>query len=63
MHEQYGNALQAASLEGHDKIVQLLLEEGATVNTQSVELSKVSTFSVDLGSFLKQQLHNLVVSP
>jgi ankyrin repeat protein len=31
---EYGNALQAASAEGHGQIVQLLLEKGADVNTQ-----------------------------
>ncbi|KAH0332324.1 Pfs, NACHT and ankyrin domain protein, partial [Aureobasidium melanogenum] len=31
---RYGNALQAASLEGHDKIVQMLLDRGAHVNAQ-----------------------------
>ncbi|KAG7287647.1 hypothetical protein NEMBOFW57_007160 [Staphylotrichum longicolle] len=30
----YGNALQAASVEGHSKIVQQLLEHGADVNAQ-----------------------------
>jgi ankyrin repeat protein len=25
----YGNALQAASLEGHEKVVQMLLDKGA----------------------------------
>ncbi|THY37309.1 hypothetical protein D6C98_10763, partial [Aureobasidium pullulans] len=30
----YGNALQAASAGGHDKIVQLLLDKGADVNAQ-----------------------------
>lgn len=30
----YGNALQAASLRGHDKIVQLLQEKGAEINAQ-----------------------------
>ncbi|KAH9225077.1 hypothetical protein K456DRAFT_1812498, partial [Colletotrichum gloeosporioides 23] len=28
----YGNALQAASEEGHDNIVQMLLDKGADVN-------------------------------
>ncbi|KAJ5706534.1 NACHT nucleoside triphosphatase [Penicillium malachiteum] len=31
---EYGNALQAASLGGHQEIVKLLLEKGADVNTQ-----------------------------
>jgi ankyrin repeat domain-containing protein 50 len=31
---EYGNALQAASLRGHEKIVQLLLDKGAEVNAQ-----------------------------
>ena len=31
---EYGNALQAASWRGHDKIVELLLEQGADVNAQ-----------------------------
>jgi ankyrin repeat protein len=30
----YGNALQAASAGGHEKVVQLLLEGGAKVNAQ-----------------------------
>jgi hypothetical protein len=31
---RYGNALQAASYEGHEKIIQLLLNENASVNAQ-----------------------------
>jgi hypothetical protein len=31
---QHGNALQAASLGGHDKVVELLLSKGADVNAQ-----------------------------
>ncbi|KAL5002549.1 hypothetical protein BDV10DRAFT_191363 [Aspergillus recurvatus] len=31
---RYGNALQAASARGHEKIVQTLLDQGADVNTQ-----------------------------
>ena len=31
----YGNALQAASVEGHEKVVQMLLDRGAEVNAQS----------------------------
>jgi ankyrin repeat protein len=31
---EYGNALQTASLEGHDKIVEVLLAKGADVNVQ-----------------------------
>jgi ankyrin repeat protein len=30
----YGNALQAASLTGHQEIFKLLLEQGADINTQ-----------------------------
>jgi ankyrin repeat protein len=30
----YGNALQAASLPGHESVVKLLLEAGANVNAQ-----------------------------
>ncbi|KAL9123930.1 MAG: hypothetical protein Q9175_008281, partial [Cornicularia normoerica] len=30
----YGNALQAASFDGHDKLVQMLLDRGANVNAQ-----------------------------
>jgi ankyrin repeat protein len=32
--EQYGNALQAASELGHEKIVQMLLDARADVNAQ-----------------------------
>jgi ankyrin repeat protein len=31
---EYGNALQAASYEGHHEIVKLLLDNGAVVNAQ-----------------------------
>ena len=31
---QYGNALQAASRSGHNKIVELLLSKGADFNAQ-----------------------------
>jgi ankyrin repeat protein len=31
---RYGNALQAASSEGHEKVVQILLDQGADVNAQ-----------------------------
>ncbi|CAG8263195.1 unnamed protein product [Penicillium salamii] len=31
---EYGNALQAASLEGHQEIVKLLLDKGADINAQ-----------------------------
>lgn len=34
----YGNALQAASKEGHPEIVKLLLDKGADVNTQGGKL-------------------------
>ncbi|KAK4220622.1 hypothetical protein QBC38DRAFT_525549, partial [Podospora fimiseda] len=34
LNDEYGNALQAASLEGHQEIVKLLLDEGADVNAQ-----------------------------
>ena len=30
----YGNALQAASAEGHEIVVQLLLQKGADLNAQ-----------------------------
>ena len=30
----YGNALQAASFEGHKKVVQMLMDAGADVNAQ-----------------------------
>ncbi|PKK42316.1 hypothetical protein CI102_12421, partial [Trichoderma harzianum] len=33
----YGNALQAAAQQGHDKIVQMLLDKGANVNAQGGE--------------------------
>ena len=35
--ENYGSALQAASVEGHDQIVKLLLEKGADVNDERGE--------------------------
>jgi ankyrin repeat protein len=36
---RYGSALQAASSEGHDKIVQLLLDKGADVNVNAMFLA------------------------
>ena len=30
----YGNALQAASSRGHEKVVQILLDKGAEINAQ-----------------------------
>jgi ankyrin repeat protein len=33
----YGNALQAASIEGHEGLVQLLLDKGASVNARGGE--------------------------
>jgi hypothetical protein len=35
----YGNALQAASANGHDRIVELLLSKGANFNAQSGDYS------------------------
>ena len=35
----FGNALQAASLEGHNTMVLILLEQGADVNAQGGEYS------------------------
>ena len=34
---EYGDALQAASERGHEKMVRLLLEEGADINAQDGE--------------------------
>jgi ankyrin repeat protein len=34
---EYGNALQAASAEGHKTVVRLLLEKGADTNAQGGE--------------------------
>ncbi|OCK73444.1 hypothetical protein K432DRAFT_280544, partial [Lepidopterella palustris CBS 459.81] len=34
---RYGNALQAASVGGHNKIVELLLSKGADINAQGGE--------------------------
>lgn len=34
---EYGNALQAASTEGHEQIVRLLLEMGADINAKGGE--------------------------
>ncbi|EXL39664.1 hypothetical protein FOCG_17751 [Fusarium oxysporum f. sp. radicis-lycopersici 26381] len=34
---EYGNALQAASFEGYLEVVQLLLDEGADVNAQTLQ--------------------------
>ncbi|THW54470.1 hypothetical protein D6D19_10716, partial [Aureobasidium pullulans] len=34
---EYGSALQAASVKGHDKTVQILLDRGADVNAQGGE--------------------------
>jgi len=31
---EYGNALQAASMGGHEKVVQMLTDAGANVNAQ-----------------------------
>jgi ankyrin repeat protein len=39
--EEYSNALQAASAEGHDAVVQLQPEKGADVNAQGREYSNV----------------------
>ena len=35
---EYGNALQAASRGGHEKVVELLLSKGADVNAQGGRL-------------------------
>ena len=35
---EYGNALQAASDGGHEKVVELLLSKGADVNAQGGDL-------------------------
>ena len=37
----YGNVLQAASLRGHEKVVQMLMDAGAEVNAQGGECSNV----------------------
>ena len=34
---EYGNALQAASDEDHDQVMQMLLDKGANVNAQGGE--------------------------
>ncbi|ORY68357.1 uncharacterized protein BCR38DRAFT_471936 [Pseudomassariella vexata] len=38
---QYGTALQAASVKGHEKIVQLLLEKGADIHVQAEHFGTV----------------------
>ena len=37
---EYGNALQAASYGGHDKVMQMLLEKGADVKMQGGHYSE-----------------------
>jgi ankyrin repeat protein len=41
---EYGNALQAASAEGHDKVVQMLMNAGAVERAHTIEDSE-SDFS------------------
>jgi len=36
----YGNALQVASVGGHDKVVRILIDAGADVNAQGGEYGK-----------------------
>ena len=71
----YGNALQAASVGGHEKVVQLLLDKGADVNAQGGECGnalqaasdggheKVVQLLLDKGAVTIQRKGDLVIAP